>query len=259
MKLCVEGGEFPIQRMMYWVTPRKTIQRETLKIRRSESLLKRGLVFLESQVHSKGKRNDFFNTSLPGCPGLFSRQAHLLFPGRSRRHKAQSSLLWGWDPWWRKPPIMRCTSWASYWLHDGNACGSDSPPSGHASYIPSLKDEWHSTPEWLRTTSRVSASAAFSPTLRKPRAQTTVRPDSGTRQCQWKQNYGVDTGNLQMTLTRLPKFLCYDCQNVTHWYRYSTHSFKPRSLSHGLGAQNYQVIKILKLNLCCYSDDQPRN
>lgn len=45
--------------------------------------------------------------------------------------------------------------------------------------------------------------------------------------------------------------MCHDRLNVTHWYRHGTHSFQPRSLSHGLGAQNYQAVKILKFNLSC--------
>lgn len=130
-----------------------------------------------------------------------------LSPRRSRR-KAQRSLVWSLKS------LMNGT--AHHDIHDlsqplatQRQCvwKSDLPPSGHASYIP-LKDEWDSTPEWLKTKNRIRFSVAFSLTLRKPREQTTVVSDSFTGNVKEKRKLLCRHWKFTSDSHPLPKFLC---------------------------------------------------
>lgn len=103
--------------------PVKQFQREKLKIHNSEFLSKRGLVFLKPQVHPRGEEARLLGPSLPGYPESSSRQALLRLP-RGHGPKPRALGRGASSPWWVRPHMVMHTSWASYWLREGGACGS---------------------------------------------------------------------------------------------------------------------------------------
>lgn len=135
--------------------------------------------------------------------------------------------------------------WASYWLSEGSACGSlicHSQGMPLTSHLQKTKD----TPRLSESKpkKRFVFLCSILPNTTETTRRTHHRSDSFTRQCQWEKKlrcrHWKFTNDSHTTAQVL---LCYDCLRVTHRYRHGTHIFKPRTLSHGLGAHSYQVVK----------------
>lgn len=115
------------------------------------------------------------------------------------------------SPWWMKLHIVIYTFWTSYWLSEGNACGSLICHFWAMPLISHLRKPLHS---WVKT-----SKGSFFCSLLRNTAETTRRanhsewdmtplPDNVNEK---KKNYYVDTGNLQITFMLLPKFFCVIC------------------------------------------------
>lgn len=89
MKLQFEEGGFHLKRMIYWINTIKQLRGKKLRqIHSSELFLKRGLIFLKSQIHPKRKKERFLQFILTWITiNSSNSQIHLLW--RSQR-KAQS-------------------------------------------------------------------------------------------------------------------------------------------------------------------------
>lgn len=91
MKLQFEEGGFHLKRMTYWINTIKQFRGEKLRqICSSELFLKRGLIFLKSQIHPKGKKERFLQFLLTWIIltiNSSNSQMHLLW---SSQRKAQS-------------------------------------------------------------------------------------------------------------------------------------------------------------------------
>lgn len=229
------------------VNPIKQFRGKNLRLSSSELLSKRGLVFLRSQTHPKGKKEQFLqfiltwitiNSSKGRCTSLLPWRSQCKAQRPGVTHEAGCFAAGAWNPldewnctlWYTRsePAIGQVKAMrVEVWFATFGACLLY-PISERRTILRSGVSQ-----NWKRDS--FFFLVAFSLTLRKPREQTTVRSDSSTRQCLWRKNYYADTGNLQMTLTPPPESLGVMTAWVTHWDRHSTRIFKPRILSHGWG------------------------
>lgn len=131
------------------------------------------------------------------------------------------------SPWWMKLHIVIYTFWTSYWLSEGNACGSLICHFWAMPLISHLRKPLHS---WVKT-----SKGSFFCSLLRNTAETTRRANHS----EWDMTPLPDNVNekwriIMSTLeiykllscycqTSFVLYVLYDCLGVIHWYRHGAH------------------------------------